>query len=236
MQLTSKWTLCAVLAGMVAMPAFGQSSIELPLNADNCAIHLALSPETSGNCLVIANGVGRGIVLKLNDALEDTTTLPLAGSVQSILQRPIAPTVRIAAAPPNTAVRNDVSPSKGSRAAAESKDGYFVQFAFDSASLEPQFQAHLNRLSDVLKVQAMATSCIKIIGHTDTVGDANYNLKLSDSRANSVARYLKQKRGIPSSRIETEAAGETRPLSDVKGDDSLNRRVEFATKEAVDGC
>lgn len=236
MQLTSKLTLGAALTVMGAMPAFGQSRIELPLNADNCAIHMALSPETSGNCLAISNGAGRGIVLRLNDALEDTNTLPLTGSVQSILQRPIAPTVRVAAATPNVPIKNDATPTESSHAAAESKDGYFVQFAFDSASLEPQFQAHLNRLSDVLKVQAMATSCIKIIGHTDTVGDAGYNLKLSDSRANTVALYLKEKRGIPSSRVETEAAGETRPLSDVKGDDALNRRVEFATKEAVDGC
>ena len=228
--------LSAVVLGMTGSFAVGQSRLELPLDADNCAIHNALSPETSGSCWGNVNGPTRGIVLRIDDALTGTGVSQPAGSVQSLLQRPIAPTVRVALAAPERIIKNGASPRPASHAAAESKDGYFVQFAFDSSLLEPRFKEHLNRLSEVLTVQAMATSCIKIIGHTDTVGEAGYNLRLSNRRAQSVASYLKESRSIPPRRISIEAAGELRPLPDIRGDSALNRRVEFATKESPDGC
>ncbi len=220
----------AVLVCIPGLPMFAQSIFELPVNADNCAIHHALSPETSGDCGIGLTGPSRGIVLRIDDALATT-------NVQAApLQRPIAPTVRVAAATPLNAVRSDAGSARHNRAAAKSENGYYVQFAFDSALLEPQFVGHLKRLSDVLNVQAMSTSCLKIIGHTDTVGDAAYNLKLSERRANTVASYLREKQGISATRLATEAAGETLPLPAIKGDDALNRRVEFATKESLDGC
>ncbi|MCP5088916.1 MAG: OmpA family protein [Rhodobacteraceae bacterium] len=214
--------------------SLGQSVVELPLDADNCAIHHALSPQTSGTCGFYANGRARGIVLRIDDALKSAGNSQ--ASNDSTSQQPIAPTVRVAAASPARPTRTDATSQHNHRGAAKSENGYFVQFAFDSAKLEPQFQEHLNRLSDVLKVQAMATACLKVIGHTDTVGDAGYNLKLSEQRAKTVVAYLQKNKEIPASRVSTEAAGETRPLPDIKGDDALNRRVEFATKESLDGC
>lgn len=230
--------LCRLASGYLflsATAAVAQSGLELPIDADNCAIHRALSPETSGSC-TNSIGLARGIVLRIDDALEAKDTSLPKGTMQSFIQRPISPVVRVASATGGTTVRIDVPHRPASHAAAESNDGYFIQFAFDSATLEPRFKAHLNRLSEVLTVQEMATSCIKIIGHTDTVGHAKYNLKLSRRRAKSVAGYLNGNRGIPASRISIEAAGEQRPLPSIKGNDALNRRVEFATKESISGC
>jgi len=228
------WPL-VTFVGVFGSSVMGQSLLELPVDADNCVIHRALSPETSEGCHN-SNGSPRGIVLRIDDALDASKASISRGTVQPILQRPLSPAVHVASADTGGLVRNDASKSRISRAAAESKDGYFVQFAFDSSLLEPQFKAHLNRLSEVLKVQAMASSCIKIIGHTDTVGDRPYNRMLSKRRAETVSSYLKLKRGIPSKRISIEAAGETRPLPDIRGEDALNRRVEFATKESASGC
>ncbi|MCP5074760.1 MAG: OmpA family protein [Rhodobacteraceae bacterium] len=218
-----------------AQSTLAQSNLELPVDADNCAIHHALSPETSGDCGIRSNGLSRGIVLRIDDALKSSSTgQTTSGTVTP--QQPIAPTVRVAAASPLITTRTDTTSPRSNRGAAKSEDGYFVHFAFDSAQLESQFQAHLDRLSDVLKVQAMASACLKIVGHTDTVGDATYNLKLSERRAQTVAAYLTGTKGIPADRVATEAAGETRPLPEVMGDDARNRRVEFATKESLEGC
>ncbi len=227
--------LCAIFLG-VGSAGFAQQTIALPLDADNCAIHLALSPETSGDCLNRKMGQTRGIVLRIDDVVKNNTTGSQPVTLTSKQQKPIAPTFRVASAATRTPPQVKASPSRSSRAAAKPGNGYYVHFAFDSAKLEPEFKEHLNRLSDVLKVQAMSATCLKIIGHTDTVGDKKYNKRLSQRRANTVATYLKVQRNIPSSRLLLEAAGEDRPLPNIRGDDALNRRVEFVTKESSSGC
>lgn len=218
-------------------PATAQSVVQLPVDADNCAIHRALSPETAHTCMSGDLGQSRGIVLRIDDAVKPSTAnTPLSQvNPQTVLgqtppTRPLAPTVRVARA----STRTDM-PS-ANRGAAEAQNGYFVQFAFNSTEIEPQFKVHLDRLSDVLKVSSMLDSCVKVIGHTDTVGSAAYNKKLSEMRALKVAAYLVDERGIDRMRLALEAAGETKPLPDVPGNDALNRRVEFATKKAQSGC
>lgn len=226
---------CATFIGF-SVPGNAQQTIELPLNADNCAIHLALSPETGGKCRNRKNGLTRGIVLRIDDVVKNNTSTSIPIALMPKQKRPIAPTLRVASAATSVAPQFKASSSHRSRAAAKTGNGYYVHFAFDSANLEPEFQKHLDRLSDVLKIQAMSTSCLKIIGHTDTVGDAKYNKKLSQRRAKTVASYLQNKKNIASNRLMIEAAGETHPLPDIRGDDALNRRVEFVTKESASGC
>ena len=70
---------------------------------------------------------------------------------------------------------------------------------------------------------------IKIIGHTDSDGDASANLTLSKKRAEAVKMRLVYGFGISESRLSTDGKGETAPLinnttSEAK---SQNRRVEF---------
>ena len=70
---------------------------------------------------------------------------------------------------------------------------------------------------------------VEIAGHTDDVGDANFNLRLSLLRANAVRSYLVSK-GIVASRMSTKGYGESRPLvsnDDEIGGREINRRVEL---------
>ena len=69
---------------------------------------------------------------------------------------------------------------------------------------------------------------LMIEGHTDSVGDENYNMKLSKRRAKSVVDYLKSK-GVAGARFQIEAFGETRPRFDnaTKEGQAKNRRVEI---------
>lgn len=69
---------------------------------------------------------------------------------------------------------------------------------------------------------------IKIVGHTDSIGNDQYNLELSNDRANAVKSYLTNK-GVPSENIEALGMGETQPIGDNNTADgrAKNRRVEF---------
>jgi len=68
---------------------------------------------------------------------------------------------------------------------------------------------------------------VKIIGHTDNVGDDDYNMKLSKERAEDVLKLFNRK-GISFNRLEAIAKGETEPIADNATDEGreLNRRIE----------
>ena len=100
-----------------------------------------------------------------------------------------------------------------------------VLFDFDRFELKEIARSSLNEVVELLK--AYPGNKVKVEGHTDSVGSADYNLKLSQLRAASVAKYLIQE-GIPTSRIEIAGYGETKPIasnSTIQGRQQ-NRRVE----------
>lgn len=108
-----------------------------------------------------------------------------------------------------------------------------IHFDFDSAQLkEPSFKV-LDRVYDILRRYERYK--IEIEGHTDDIGPDEYNLKLSERRAESVKEYL-IKKGIDPERLSAVGRGKTVPVYDVsKVTDKKeiyemrrkNRRVEF---------
>ena len=68
----------------------------------------------------------------------------------------------------------------------------------------------LDQVSGVLK--SYPGIKVNIEGHTDSVGPADYNLRLSDARANSVREALIE-RGVDSSRLEAIGYGESKPIA-----------------------
>ncbi len=102
-----------------------------------------------------------------------------------------------------------------------------IRFDVNKATLTPQAQTNLNNLVPVF--QEYNDTDIQINGYTDSSGSVDHNLKLSASRAKSVADYLISK-GIQASRLKTTGLGIADPIADnstVEGK-ALNRRVEFA--------
>lgn len=101
-----------------------------------------------------------------------------------------------------------------------------VFFDFNQATLRDESKAELDRLFDVL----LNNKSIKmeISGHTDNVGEKNYNQTLSENRAHAVVDYLIAK-GIESERLTYAGYGDKNPVAQNTTDEGrqLNRRVEF---------
>ena len=83
-------------------------------------------------------------------------------------------------------------------------------FDFDKAVLRAEGKAKLDEL--VAKAGQIKLEVILAVGHTDRLGSAGYNQKLSERRANAVKEYLVAK-GIEANRIYTEGKGETQPVT-----------------------
>ncbi|KAA3649359.1 MAG: hypothetical protein DWP98_07240 [Bacteroidetes bacterium] len=101
-----------------------------------------------------------------------------------------------------------------------------IFFETGKFELKPQSLVELNKLVDFLK--ANPNLKIEVSGHTDTVGNKDANLVLSDNRAKSVQSYLVQK-GIELSRLESVGFGSSKPISsnDNETGRAQNRRTEF---------
>ncbi|HKB69540.1 MAG TPA: OmpA family protein [Thermoanaerobaculia bacterium] len=101
-----------------------------------------------------------------------------------------------------------------------------IYFATNRSDLQPGVSA---RLADIGKTLASAPDRhIVVEGHTDSTGRAEYNLKLSQLRAESVKAVLLAN-GVDPGRIETQGYGATKPVADNKTPSgrSQNRRVEI---------
>ncbi|UTA48517.1 OmpA family protein [Simiduia sp. 21SJ11W-1] len=98
-------------------------------------------------------------------------------------------------------------------------------FAFDDDQLQPGSQAAIKRLAEFLKKYPDVK--IVVEGYTDAQGSEEYNLTLSERRANAVQKALAE-RGIGKDRINTEGYGEANPVAtnSTAAGRQHNRRVE----------
>ncbi len=101
-----------------------------------------------------------------------------------------------------------------------------IFFDYDSYDLKQESKSELTKLIGFLNDNP--TLSIEISGHTDNTGSVEYNKKLSDNRAFTVANYLINN-GIDAKRITSTGYGNTQPIADNNTEEgrALNRRTEF---------
>ncbi len=106
-------------------------------------------------------------------------------------------------------------------------------FDTDSADIKPAFQSTMDKVGEVLVRYGKTT--LTIAGHTDNVGSAAYNQKLSERRALAVARYLEAKK-VNALRLSTVGKGEGVPIESngTEAGRQANRRVEIYVQPVVD--
>ena len=105
-----------------------------------------------------------------------------------------------------------------------------VQFATDRAVLTTDSLAILDRVAASLKDWPEVR--VEIGGHTDSDGGAKHNLRLSQSRAESVRDYLLSQ-GVSASQLDVRGYGETKPIGENRTAEGKgkNRRVELTKLE-----
>ena len=101
-----------------------------------------------------------------------------------------------------------------------------ITFATNSADLNAGFYDVLDSVA--LVVNEFEQTVIEVAGHTDSTGTDEYNQRLSERRAASVAAYL-MSRDVLGERIIQVGLGESRPVADnsTAAGRQLNRRVEL---------
>ncbi|MBF0612586.1 MAG: OmpA family protein [Magnetococcales bacterium] len=104
---------------------------------------------------------------------------------------------------------------------------YGVLFDFNKATLKSESNGVLLRARDAVK--ANANLAIEVQGHTDHVGNDDYNQKLSEARARTVMQWLIDHE-IPANRLQAKGYGRTQPIASNDTDEgrAQNRRVALA--------
>jgi len=101
-----------------------------------------------------------------------------------------------------------------------------VRFPVNKAEISDEAKALIDEAVGPL-VQANRGVYFEIEGHTDSTGDASYNMRLGEERAMAVRDYIAKKHGIALSRLNVISYGEEKPVTDNKTRDARaqNRRV-----------
>ncbi|HEY0677610.1 MAG TPA: OmpA family protein [Chitinophagaceae bacterium] len=101
-----------------------------------------------------------------------------------------------------------------------------IFFDFNQFILKDESQVELDRIVQLMKDNP--TLRVQINGHTDNIGKAADNMKLSENRAKEVVKYLTQK-GIQAERLSFKGFGATQPVADNATEENRakNRRTEL---------
>ncbi|MDD5712711.1 MAG: OmpA family protein, partial [Smithellaceae bacterium] len=102
-----------------------------------------------------------------------------------------------------------------------------VQFDFDKVNVKEIYAPDIAKAADYMKKNPETTAVIE--GHTCDIGSAQYNMRLSAERAQSVGNYMTDVLGIDPRRITVKGYGSTRPAASnaTKKGKEMNRRVEI---------
>jgi outer membrane protein OmpA-like peptidoglycan-associated protein len=135
---------------------------------------------------------------------------------------PAAPPVAVPAAAP---VAAPVAAPSAAPAARPSLS-LLIQFDFNSARVKTESEQSLTNLALALQSKELAASRFAVEGHTDAKGRADYNLRLSQQRAEAVRDYLAQ-RGVNGSRLVASGKGSTELAVPADPGAAENRRVRI---------
>lgn len=109
-----------------------------------------------------------------------------------------------------------------------------VTFDFNSVVLKPQFRPQVEKIAETLR--QYPSTFVDVYGHTDSVGSADVNQRISEQRAQTVANALTSF-GVQQARIATRGYGYTMPIAsnDTEAGRAQNRRVEIRLSPVTEG-
>lgn len=125
-------------------------------------------------------------------------------------------------------VTNQPEPYRADQNVAKKSHVPTASFEFDVWQLTDQAKQVLTLLVKQLERSGLEYK-LRVEGHTDSVGSETYNYKLSLLRANAVASFLENEKGVDPSKLAIAGCGEWKPLASNETDEgrTLNRRFEL---------
>ena len=155
----------------------------------------------------------------------------LAGSVTATVVSILVTAAAADLKNPNEIIRSlapiDYLPEHGGGAPGPSID-LTIPFELDSAKLKLEAQVQLRALGAALGSKELKDKAIEIAGHTDATGEAGYNRKLSERRAQAVIDFLVKTFGFQVSRFRSVGYGEDELKDPLAPEAAVNRRVEIS--------
>jgi outer membrane protein OmpA-like peptidoglycan-associated protein len=170
-------------------------------------------------------GASRSIVIQRPDTtasapnVQRVATQPTARPPAAVAETPAQPVEQVATSVP----ASHPSPATKVSATKPTAAGFRINFAFNSAVLPESAHAMIDVVAQVMKESPEIK--VRVEGHTDAVGSADYNVSPSERRALSVGEYL-VKVGVDPSRLMLIGKGMAEPLTS-NHYDPANRRVQF---------
>ena len=147
-----------------------------------------------------------------------------APSAAEMVEQLKAPT---GAGPRTRSLRNlTVEAAPDGTAAPKPSLSLLIQFDFNSAKVKPESQQALLNLAQALQSRELVESKFAVEGHTDGKGRADYNLKLSQQRADAVRDFLASK-GVTDARLQAVGKGASELVNSADPLASENRRVRI---------
>ncbi len=125
-------------------------------------------------------------------------------------------------------IRPTLTPGAATQTAS-GRAGLLITFQTGSAELSPETRAALDEVGKALKSDRLAGFSFRIEGHADPRGGADYNLRLSEDRAQSVVAYLVDHFGLQTSRLQPVGKGSSELLRPDTPTAPENRRVTIVT-------
>lgn len=166
-------------------------------------------------------------------SMGDSTFVLNGKIVSEDLKNRLGAEIKKSLAPLNVQNKLQVKPTQIVKTSADAVQKFFnsnaIEFEIGSSLLPNQSRQILDQAYELLN-QAPQVS-LEIAGHTDNTGNAEYNMRLSKSRAIAVRLYLLEKEIAPE-RLSIKAYGETQPKTknDTQAGRQRNRRVEMVLK------
>jgi OmpA-OmpF porin, OOP family len=107
---------------------------------------------------------------------------------------------------------------------------YGIYFDTDKAELKPESGPTLEEIAKFLKQDPKVN--LYVVGHTDNVGEYQYNMSLSDRRAAAVVKALTTRHGVSATRLKPAGTGPLAPVApnDTEEGRAKNRRVELVKR------
>ena len=105
-----------------------------------------------------------------------------------------------------------------------------IYFDFDKSDVKSESDPTLKEISKLLSENPKLN--LYVVGHTDNVGDYDYNMKLSQARADAVVKTLVSKYNVNKNRLTSGGVGPLAPVTtnDTEEGKAKNRRVELIKK------